>query len=95
MGHLVPGIMGPIMNLRVGDKVTARVERDLLGRDLDWLWEMQRGGITILSYQSTYLFMERRNVRIRQLCRWAGVLAFVSFLVAILLRRHYGAPVLP
>jgi hypothetical protein len=94
MGGLVPGIMGPIMNLRVGDKVTARVERDSPGRGLDWLWEMQRGGITILSYQGTYLFMERRNVRIRQLCRWAGVIAFLSFLVAILLRRHYGAPVL-
>ena len=91
MGHLVPGIMDPIMNLRVGDKVTARVERDSLGRDLDWLWEMQRGGITILSYQDTHLFMERRNVRTRQLCHWAGVLAFVSFLVAVLLRRHFGA----
>jgi hypothetical protein len=91
MGHLVPGIMGSIMDLRVGDKVTARVEHDSFGRDLDWLWEMQRGGITILSYQDTHLFMERRNVRIRRLCHWAGVLALVSFLVAVLLRRHFGA----
>src|ERR1700744_2394333 len=87
MDNVVPGIMDPIMKLRVGDKVTARVKRDSLF-DHDWLWEMQQGGITILSYQDTHLFMARRNMRIRQLCRWAGVLAFVLFAVAILLRRH-------
>jgi len=91
MGRLVPGIMDPIMDLRVGDKVTARVEHDSLGRNLDWLWELQRDGVTILSYQDTHLFMQRRNMRIRQLCHWAGVLAFVSFSVAILLRRYFGA----
>jgi hypothetical protein len=91
MGHLVPGIMDPIMKLRVGDKVIARVEHDPFGRYLDWLWEMQRGDTTILSYQDTHLFMERRNVRIRQLCNWAGILAFVSLAAAIFLKRHFGS----
>lgn len=90
MDHAVPGIMEPIMNLRVGDEVTARVERDSRGRDRDWLWELQRGGAMVLSYQDTRLFMERRNVRHRQFCNWAGVLAFVLFVAAILLRRHFG-----
>lgn len=91
MGHMVPGIMEPIMNLRVGDSVIARVEHDPLGRGIDFLWELQRDGETILSYQDTYLFFERLNARRRKIGVWGAVLAFIFFLTAFQLRRHFGA----
>jgi hypothetical protein len=86
-----PGIMSPIMDLRVGDKVTARVKHDSLGRNLEWLWELQRDGKTILSYQDTHRYLEHQNMRMRRLCSWAGGIAFLLFLIAVLLRMHFGA----
>lgn len=91
MSGWLPGIMNPIMNLRVGDNVTARVKHDSLGRDFDWLWEMQRNGTTILSYQNTYLYYEHVGIRMRLLSYWAAGLAVALFLGAILLRRKFGA----
>lgn len=87
MCQVAPGIM----DLRVGDKVTARAEHDLLYRNVDWLWELQRGGVTILSYQDTRRYYEWRNRRMRKFCHWSGILTPVLFLVAILLRRRFGA----
>ena len=83
----VPGIM----DLRAGDNVTAGVRRDSLGRDLDWLWELRRDGVTILSYDETRQFLEHRNARIRELAHWAGALFLGLFVTAILLRNHFGA----
>lgn len=83
----VPGIM----DLQAGDNVTALVKRDSLGRDLDWLWELKRDGMTILSYEDTYRYLQRRNARMRELAHWAGALSLGLFAVAILLRRHFGA----
>jgi hypothetical protein len=80
-----------IMDLRVGDKVTALVKHDTLGRDLDWLWELHCNGATILSYRDTHRSLERRNMGIRELSHWAGILALALLTVAILLRRHFGA----
>jgi hypothetical protein len=60
-----------IMDLRAGDNVIARVKHDSLGRDLDWLWELQRDGITILSYEDTNRHLQRRNAGIRELAHWA------------------------
>jgi hypothetical protein len=80
-----------IMVLRAGDNVTVRVKHDSLGRDLDWLWGLQRDGVTILSYEDTYRYLQRRNARVRELAHWAGALSLGLFVVAILLRRHFGA----
>jgi hypothetical protein len=79
-----------LKSLRVGDNVTALVRHDFLGRDLDWLWELHRDGATILSYDETRRFLERENARTRKLAYWAGVLSIALFLVALLLRRHFG-----
>lgn len=83
----VPGIM----SLLPGDDVTARVRRDRLGRDLDWLWELKRDGNTILSYQQTLRYLERRSAQSRAIAHWAGGLSLGLFAAAILLRRHFGA----
>jgi hypothetical protein len=83
----VPGIMA----LRAGDNVTARVKHDSLGRDLDRLWELQRDGVAILSYKDTYQYLQRRHARVRELAHWAGALSLGLFVVAVFLRRHFGA----
>jgi hypothetical protein len=82
----VPALLG----LEAGDSVTARVKGDFLGRDLEWLWELQRDGVTILSYEDTFRFVERRNARTREAAHWAGLFALGLFVVAILLRMHFG-----
>jgi hypothetical protein len=82
----VPGIM----SLRAGDNVTARVRRDRLGRNLDWLWELKRDGNTILSYEQTVRYLERRGAQGRVIAHWAGGLSLGLFVAAILLRRHFG-----
>lgn len=91
MDGWVPGIMDPIMKLRVGDDVTARVKHDPLGGNFDWLWEMQRNGTTILSYQNTHLFYEYADKRRRLFSYWAAGLAVALLLGAILLRKKFGA----
>ena len=79
-----------IMDLRAGDNVIALVKHDSFGRDLDWLWELQRDGITILSYEDTYRCLQRRNAKMAKLAHWAGALSPGLFAVAIVLRR-FGA----
>lgn len=91
MSGWVPGIMDPIMNLRVGDNVTARVKHVPLGGDFDWLWEMQRNGTVILSYQNTHLYYAHADKRRRLFSYWAAGLAVALLLGAILLRRRFGA----
>ena len=85
------GDVPEIMNLRAGDNVTARVKHDLLGRDLDWLWELTRDGDTVLSYEQTLRYFDRRNARIRKIAFCAGALSFGLFIAALLLRRRFGA----
>src|SRR5215475_6685066 len=48
-----------LRSLRAGDKVTALVRRDFFGRDLEWVWEVQRDGETILSYDQTQALLTR------------------------------------
>jgi len=88
MSGFVPGIMDGIMALRVGDKVTARVKHDALGRNLDWVWEIQCNGVTLLSDQEIHLFSERRNARLRLMGHWASGLSLAMFSLAIFLRKR-------
>ncbi len=80
-----------IMHLHVGDNVIAHVKYDPFGRDLDWLWELQRDGVTILSYEDTSQYFQRRNERVGKIAEWAGVLSLGLFAGAILLRRRFGS----
>lgn len=79
-----------LMSLRAGEYVTALVRHDSFGRDLDWLWELQRDGATLLSYDQTRQFFERRNENIRILAHWVDALSLALFVLAILLKWHFG-----
>ena len=49
-----------IMNLKPGDHVTALVKSFFGQYDI---WELKRDGVTIESYQDTYLYRTRENER--------------------------------
>ncbi len=80
-----------LMDLKSGDHVTAYVRHDSLGRNLDWLWVLKRGEVTLLSYEDTYNYLQRRNARIREIAWWAGTLSVGLFTVAAILRKRFGA----
>jgi len=80
-----------LRRLRPGDNVTALVRRDFLGRNLEWVWEVQRDGVTILSYDQTQGFLERTKEQMQAIALWAGVLSIGTFMVAIFLRMRFGA----
>lgn len=90
LSGLVPGLINGTLNLRVGDKVIARVQPNGV---LGWnrLWEMQRNGTTIVSYQDTHLAVERLNRRYLLSAPWMAGIAFIFLLAAIFLRRRFGA----
>ncbi len=83
----VPALRG----LRAGDSVVALVRRDFFGRNLEWVWEVQRGGVTILSYDQTQRFLERAKERMQNIALWAGILSIGTFGVGIVLRMRFGA----
>lgn len=87
LSHEVPALR----SLRAGDNVTALVRHDFLGRNLEWVWEVQRDGVTILSYDQTQGFLEQTRERMQTIALWAGVLSMGTFIVAILLRMRFGA----
>lgn len=80
-----------LRSLAPGDKVVALVRRDFLGRDLEWFWEVQRGGGTMLSYDETQTFLEREAERFRIVARFAGAFSIALLVIAVLLRVRFGA----
>jgi hypothetical protein len=70
--------------LRASDKVALRVYHSRI-------WGIERNGVTIVSYQDTYRHMEGLNARSRQMAHWAGGISLVLFVLAALLRKHFGA----
>jgi hypothetical protein len=87
MSELVP----EMASIRVGDNITARVRPDFMGRDLDWLWELQRDGATILSYADTDRFLRGVLARTKTLAYGMGFISISIFAVGVLLRRRFGA----
>jgi hypothetical protein len=80
-----------LRSLRPGDNVTALVRHDFLGRDLEWVWEVQRDGVTILSYDQTQRFLEQIKEQMQAIALWAGVLSIGTFVLGIFLRMRFGA----
>src|SRR5215469_5576175 len=72
-----------VWSLRAGDNVTALVRRDFFGRNLEWVWEVQRDGVTILSYDQTQRFLEHATERTQ--CTTDGCLT-----VQVLARTYFG-----
>lgn len=77
-------------SLRAGDNVTALVRSDSFGRDLEWVWEIERDKVTLLSYDETQRFLEHEKERLSEIARWAGMISPGLFFLAILLRMHFG-----
>ncbi|HEV2616891.1 MAG TPA: hypothetical protein VGU63_09820 [Candidatus Acidoferrales bacterium] len=80
-----------LRSLRPGDNVSALVRHDLLGRDLEWIWELQRDGITILSYEQTRKFLEGERSLSLAIARWSGALSIALLLAGLFLRIRLGA----
>ncbi len=77
-----------IMKLRPGDQVTALVKSFFGQNDI---WELKRDGVTIESYQDTYLYRTRENDRATTNALWVGLAASILLTVAIALRMYFGA----
>ena len=76
-----------IMDLRPGDSITARAQ--------SWLgelhvWELQHDGATIESYQETRQFSDRALQHGQASALWAGLVASIFLIVAIVLRLCFG-----
>jgi hypothetical protein len=79
---------GEIMNLRPGDRITARVMPFVGYHNV---WELKREGVTIQSYQETYLFQVATNERGVTGSLAAGLIALMLLMVAFVLRMYFGA----
>jgi hypothetical protein len=80
-----------ILTLKAGDKVTAKVKPDSMGRDLEWFWELKRNGVSILSFEATREYFERRGIHNTKLTLAAGVVSICLFALGFVLKRHFGA----
>ena len=77
-----------IMKLKPGDHVTARAQ-SLLGEY--HIWELKRDGVTIESYQDTYLYESREHERGVTSALWFGLASSILLTVALALRMYFGA----
>jgi hypothetical protein len=77
-----------IMKLKPDDHVTALVKSFFGQYDI---WELKRDGVTIESYQDTYLYRTRENERGGTNALWFGLVASIFLTVAIALRMYFGA----
>ena len=87
-----PSYAVPAMQaVRVGDSVVALVKVDSFGRDIEWLWALQRGDEQLLSYDQTLLVVSQRAHRTLQVAVGAAVLSAILLVCSVVLRRHFGA----
>ncbi len=77
-----------IMKLKPGDHVTALVKSFFGQNDI---WELKRDGVTIESYQDTYLYRTRENEQGTTNALWLGLASSILLTVAIALRMYFGA----
>lgn len=77
-----------VMNLRTGDRITARVKPLATYHNV---WELTRDGVTIQSYQESYLYQAEQNKQATTNALLCGLVASISLIVALALRMHFGA----
>ncbi len=76
-----------VMNLRPGDRITARVKPVA---SYHTVWELKRDGVTIQSYQESYLYQAAQNQQAATDALLCGLVAAISLTVALALRMHFG-----
>jgi hypothetical protein len=87
-----PSYAVPAMQtVRVGDSVVALVKVDSFGRDIEWLWALQRGDEQLLSYDQTLSVATREAHRALSVAVGAAVLSAILLVCSVVLRRHFGA----
>jgi len=86
LSHEVPALR----SVQRGDNVTALVRHDFLGRDLEWVWELQRDSVAIVSYEQTRTFLDGERERLLKTARWGGALSIALLFAAIFLRIRFG-----
>jgi hypothetical protein len=87
-----PGYAVPVtQTVRLGDVVVALVKVDPFGRDIEWLWALQRGDEQLLSYDQTLSVVTRKAHRARQVAIGAAALSAILLGCSVALRRHFGA----
>jgi hypothetical protein len=80
-----------IASIKPGNKIDARVRHDLFGRDLEWLWVLNRDGKTLVSYQETEHFLQVFHARTIWLTYGAGLLSVCLIVAAVAMRLRFGA----
>jgi hypothetical protein len=55
------------------------------------IWELKRDGVTIQSYQETYLFQAATNERGVTGSLAAGLISLILLMAGLVLRMHFGA----
>jgi len=73
-----------------GDRITALVAEDCCGRDLEWVWEINRDGETILSYEDTLNSMKDSAMRSGPIGKYVSYLACLLLVAGLGLRIKYG-----
>ena len=76
------------MNLRPGDQITAGVRPLATYHNV---WELKRDGVTIQSYQESYLYQVAQNGQAETNALLCGLLAAISLAAGLALRMHFGA----
>lgn len=86
LAYLAPGTL----NLQRGSRITARVNQDLISRDLKWIWELKQNGNTILSYEDTSNYFKNSNEKDYKIARYAVAISFGLFILGVILRLFFG-----
>jgi hypothetical protein len=84
-------VIPAIGSIKPGDEIDARVRHDALGRDLDWIWALNRDGKTVVSYQDTEYYLQALQARSRWFTYSAGLLSACLLAAGVTMRRRFGA----
>ena len=79
-----------LLTLSKGDRITALVAEDCCGRDLYWVWEIDRDGETILSYEDTLNALKDSAMRSGPIGQYVLYLACLLLVTGLVLREKYG-----
>jgi hypothetical protein len=84
-------VIPAIGSIKPDDVIDARVGHDMLGRDLEWIWVLNRGGKTIVTYQDTENFLQALHARTRWHTYASGISSICLIVAGVALRRRFGA----
>jgi hypothetical protein len=84
-------VIPAIGSIKPGDEIDARVSHDTVGRNLEWIWVLNRDGKTIVSYQDTENFLQALHSRTRWFTYGTGLSSICLIVAGVAMRRRFGA----